>query len=65
MLESLFSKVGGLRPPVKYSPKYSLVPKNRRVWNNRGGGGVDIVIIINNGVGGGWNKREGWTGLKK
>ena len=28
-------------------------------------GGFDIVIIINNGEGGGWNNREGWTGLKK
>ena len=27
---------------------YSRVPNNRRVWNNRGRGEVDIVIIINN-----------------
>ena len=51
------------RISLKSSINYSGVPNNRRGWNNRGGGGVDNVIIINNrGV---WSNKEGWTGLKK
>ena len=41
------------------SINYSRVPNNRGVWNNRGGGGLEISPKTNNR--GGWNN---WGGLK-